>query len=36
MSSYDFVKVINFTFDMLEGTRQVFNRRSKFFVAGSN
>jgi hypothetical protein len=36
MSSYNFVKIINFTFDMFEGTRQVFSRRSKFFAAGSN
>jgi hypothetical protein len=36
MSSYYFVKVINFTFDMLEGTWQVFSRRSKFLVVGSN
>jgi hypothetical protein len=36
MSSNNFIKVINFTFDMFEGTWQVFNRRSKFFAAGSN
>ena len=36
MSGYNFVKIINFTFNMFEGTRQVFSRRSKFFAAGSN
>jgi hypothetical protein len=36
MSSYNFVKVINFTFDMFEGTWQVFSRRNKTFAAGSN
>jgi hypothetical protein len=36
MSSYNFVMVINFTFDMLEGTWQVFSQRSKFLAAGSN
>jgi hypothetical protein len=36
MSGYNFVKIINFTFNMLEGTRQVFSRRSKFLAVGSN
>jgi hypothetical protein len=36
MPSYNFVKIINFTFNVLEGTRQVFSRRSKFLAAGSN
>jgi hypothetical protein len=36
MSSNNFIKVINFTFDMFEGTWQVFSRRSKFCAAGSN
>jgi hypothetical protein len=36
MSSYNFVKVINFTFDMFEGPWQVFKRRINFFAAGSN
>jgi hypothetical protein len=36
MSSNNFIKVVNFTFDMIEGTWQVFSRRSKFFAAGSN
>jgi hypothetical protein len=36
MSSYNFIKVINFTFDMFEGPWQVFSRRNKFLAAGSN
>jgi hypothetical protein len=36
MSSNNFIKVINCTFDMFEGTWQVFNRRSKFFAVGPN
>jgi hypothetical protein len=36
VSSYNFIKSINFTFDMFEGPKQVFNRRIKFFIAGSN
>jgi hypothetical protein len=36
MPSYNLVKIINFTFNMLEGTRQVFSRRSKLLAAGSN
>jgi hypothetical protein len=36
MPSYNFVKIINFTFNVLEGTRQVFSRRSKLLAAGSN
>jgi hypothetical protein len=36
MSSNNFIKVINFTFDMIEGPWQVFSRRIKFFAAGSN
>jgi hypothetical protein len=36
MSSYYFIKVINFTFDMFEGPWQVFDRRIKFLAAGSN
>jgi hypothetical protein len=36
MSSYNFVKIINFTFDMFEGTWQVISRWNKFFAAGSN
>jgi hypothetical protein len=35
MPSYNFVKIINFTFNMLEGTRQVFSRRSELFATGS-
>jgi hypothetical protein len=36
MSSYNFIKVINFTLDMFKGPWQVFSRRPKFFAAGSN
>jgi hypothetical protein len=36
VSSYNFIKGINFTFDMFEGPWQVFNLRTKFFIAGSN
>jgi hypothetical protein len=36
MSSYNFIKIINFTFDMFEGPWQVFSRRVKFLTAGSN
>jgi hypothetical protein len=36
MSSYNFVKVVNFTFDMFKGPWQVFRRRIKFFATGSN
>jgi hypothetical protein len=36
MSGYNFIKVINFTLDMIEGPWQVFSRRTKFFTAGSN
>jgi hypothetical protein len=36
MSSYNFIKIINFTFDMFEGPWQVFRRRIKFFAADSN
>jgi hypothetical protein len=36
MSSYNFIKVINFNFDMFEGPWQVFRRRIKLFAAGSN
>jgi hypothetical protein len=36
MSSYNFIKVINFTFDMFEGPWQVFGRRIKFLADGSN
>jgi hypothetical protein len=36
MSGYNFIKVINFTFDMFEGSWQVFSRMTNFFTAGSN
>jgi hypothetical protein len=36
MSSYNFIEVINFTFDLFEGPWQVFRRRNKIFAAGSN
>jgi hypothetical protein len=36
MSSYNFIKVINFTFDMFESPWQVFCQRIKFLAAGSN
>jgi hypothetical protein len=36
MPGYNFIKVINFTLDMFEGSWQVFSRRTKLFAAGSN
>jgi hypothetical protein len=36
VSSYNFIKSINFALNMLEGPWQVFNRRTEFFRAGSN
>jgi hypothetical protein len=34
--SYNFVKRLSFAFNMLEGAWQVFNKRFKFFRAGSH